>query len=99
MGSTTPIVPLFVGSESVAFKICREALDMGLFVTPAIYPAVPPGHALIRTSVTPAHKKTHLDQALEILGTLKAKYPIPYVDPETLPPAKSLDFEQMFAQE
>ncbi|MCX6552656.1 MAG: hypothetical protein NTY02_16910, partial [Acidobacteria bacterium] len=95
MGSTTPIVPLFVGSETLAFRMCREALDLGLFATPAIYPAVPPGHALIRTSVTPAHTRAHLQTALDILATLAARYPIPDVDPATLPPAKTMDFEEM----
>ena len=38
------IVPLFIGSETLALRVCQEAFDLGLFVTPAIYPAVPPGH-------------------------------------------------------
>ncbi len=93
MGSTTPIVPLFVGSETQAFLICREAEELGLFVTPAVYPAVPFGHALIRTSVTPAHTRQHLDTALQVLGTLAERHPIPDVDPETIPPAREMDFE------
>ena len=93
MGSTTPIVPLFVGSETLAFLICREAEELGLFVTPAVYPAVPPGHALIRTSVTPAHTREHLDTALQVLATLAGRHPIPNVDPETIPPAREMDFE------
>jgi 8-amino-7-oxononanoate synthase len=93
MGSTTPIVPLFVGSETQAFLICREAEELGLFVTPAVYPAVPFGHALIRTSVTPAHTRQHLDTALQVLATLAGRHPIPDVDPETIPPAREMDFE------
>ena len=94
LGSTTPIVPLFVGSETHAFQISREALDMGLFVTPAVYPAVPPGHALIRTSLTPAHTKVHLTKALEILKALSLKHPIPDRDPATLPHARAIDLEE-----
>jgi 7-keto-8-aminopelargonate synthetase-like enzyme len=97
MGSTTPIVPLFIGSETLAFRMCREALDLGLFATPAPYPAVPPGHALIRTSVTSAHTHAHLQKALDILETLAARYPIPDVDPATHPHAKTVDFEEMLA--
>jgi 8-amino-7-oxononanoate synthase len=93
MGSATPIVPLFVGSETLAFLLCREAQDLGLFVTPAVYPAVPPGHALIRTSVTPAHARHHLDSALQVLATLAERHPIPNVDPATIPPAREMDFE------
>ncbi len=92
--STTPIVPLFVGSETMAFKMCREALDLGVFTTPAIYPAVPMGHALIRTSVMRGHTRQHLQTALDVLAGLKKRYPIPDVDPDTLPPAADMDFAQ-----
>jgi 8-amino-7-oxononanoate synthase len=94
LGSTTPIVPLFVGSETLAFKMCREALEMGVFATPAIYPAVPMGHALIRTSVMRGHSREHLQQALDVVAELKRRYPVPDVDPETLPPAIEMDFAQ-----
>jgi 8-amino-7-oxononanoate synthase len=96
MGSTTPIVPLFVGSETLACRLCMEAQELGLFVTPAVYPAVPPGHALIRTSVTPAHAREHLDTALGVLATLAQRHPIPNVDPVTVPVAHEMDFEAVF---
>jgi 8-amino-7-oxononanoate synthase len=91
MGTTTPIIPLFIGSETLAFRMCREALDLGLFTTPAIYPAVPMGHALIRTSVTPAHTREHLEAALDVLGTLARRHPIPKEDPSALPHAREMD--------
>jgi 8-amino-7-oxononanoate synthase len=94
MGTTTPIVPLFTGSEKQAFRMCQEALELGLFATPAVYPAVPPGHALIRTSVTPSHTRKHLEMALDILETLAKRHPIPNVDPMTLPPARTMDLEE-----
>jgi 8-amino-7-oxononanoate synthase len=91
LGTTTPIIPLFIGSETLAFLMCREALELGLFTTPAIYPAVPMGHALIRTSVTPAHTREHLEAALDVLGTLARRHPIPKEDPSTLPHAHEMD--------
>jgi 8-amino-7-oxononanoate synthase len=94
LDSTTPIVPLFVGSETLAFKMCREALELGIFTTPAIYPAVPMGHALIRTSVMRGHTREHLQTALDVLAELKKRYPIPDVDPDTLPVAAAMDFAQ-----
>jgi len=96
-GSATPIVPLFIGSETLALRICREALDLGLFATPAIYPAVPPGHALIRTSVTPIHTREHLQTALDVLAKIAQRHPIPNVDPATLPPARAIDFDEALA--
>jgi 8-amino-7-oxononanoate synthase len=96
MGSTTPIVPLLVGSESLAFRMCVEALALGVFATPAIYPAVPLGQALIRTSVTPAHHRSHLEKGLEVFATLAKRYPIPRVtEGSELPEAKEMDFSYL----
>jgi 8-amino-7-oxononanoate synthase len=92
LGSTTPIVALFVGSETLAFKMCCEALELGVFATPAVYPAVPMGHALIRTSVMRGHTREHLQLALDVLAALRKQYAIPDVDPDTLPPASEMDF-------
>jgi hypothetical protein len=95
LGTSTPIIPLFVGSEALAFRLCREALDMGVFVTPAIYPAVPMGHALIRTSVNPAHTREHLRAALGILATLASRHPLPQQDARTIPVARSMDLAEL----
>jgi 8-amino-7-oxononanoate synthase len=91
LGSQTPIVPLFIGSEALAFAVCRDALELGLFTTPAVHPAVPKGHALIRTSVTPAHTRQHLERALEVLKTVAERWPIPKEDPATIPVARETD--------
>jgi 8-amino-7-oxononanoate synthase len=91
MGTTTPIIPLFIGSEAMAMRMCCEALQLGLFATPAVYPAVPKGHALIRTSVTPAHTREHLDEATEVLARLAERHPIPKEDPSRLPAARKVD--------
>jgi 7-keto-8-aminopelargonate synthetase-like enzyme len=91
LGTRTPIVPLWIGSEGRAFQYCREAFELGLFTTPAMYPAVPKGHAIIRTSVTPSHKKEHLQAALDILEQLIKRHPLPQQDPDTIPPARETD--------
>ncbi|MBI5546523.1 MAG: aminotransferase class I/II-fold pyridoxal phosphate-dependent enzyme [Deltaproteobacteria bacterium] len=98
MGSTTPIVPLFVGSESLAFRLCRDALQMGVFATPAIFPAVPLGQALMRTSVIPAHTRAQLKKALEVFATLMDRYPVLRVDSTHLPTAEEMDFSYLFEQ-
>jgi 7-keto-8-aminopelargonate synthetase-like enzyme len=91
LGTRTPIVPLWIGSEARAFQYCREAFELGLFTTPAMYPAVPKGHAIIRTSVTPSHKKEHLQTALDVLEQLIKRHPLPQQDPDTIPPARETD--------
>lgn len=96
MGSSSPIQPLFVGSESLAFRMCKEALELGVFTTPVVFPAVPLGQALIRTSVTPAHTFEQLQKALDVFAELSLRFPIPRVDPECLPVASEMDFSYLF---
>lgn len=96
-GSTTPILPLFVGSESLAFRLCRDLLDLGVFATPVMYPAVPYGQAVIRTAVMPSHTRAHLDHALKALAQVRRRYPIPIVDGSHLPQADGPDWTYFFA--
>jgi 8-amino-7-oxononanoate synthase len=98
LGTETPIIPLFIGSEARAFKMCCEAISLGMFATPAVYPAVPKGHAVIRTSVTAAHTREHLEMGLSVLAGLAQRYPLPRVDAATLPPARDTDLAEAVQQ-
>jgi 8-amino-7-oxononanoate synthase len=98
LGTATPIIPLFIGSEARAFRMCCEAIALGMFATPAVYPAVPKGHAVIRTSVTAAHSREHLKMGLSVLATLAERYPLPAEDPATLPPARDTDLADAVKQ-
>lgn len=60
----TPIVPLVVGEEFKAFALTMRLLEEGVYVNPAVAPAVEPGCALLRTSYTPTHTKEQLEFAL-----------------------------------
>ncbi len=92
MGTRMPIIPVLVGSESLSFRICRELLDLGVFATPVIYPAVPYGQALIRSSTMPAHTVEHLDRAIDAFGEIRKRFDIPEVDGDELPHASGPDF-------
>jgi len=62
--SATPIIPVVVGDDRVAFVMARRLQEEGVFVNPVITPAVPPGRALLRTSYMATHRRQHLDRAL-----------------------------------
>ena len=61
----TPIVPVLIGDDLTAAVFWKALFDAGVYVNVALYPAVPRGGALLRTSVTATHERAHLDRALE----------------------------------
>jgi 8-amino-7-oxononanoate synthase len=61
----TPIVPVVVGDDWKAALLWKALFDAGVYTNVALYPAVPRGGALLRTSVMASHERTHLDRALE----------------------------------
>jgi 8-amino-7-oxononanoate synthase len=70
----TPIVPVVVGDDWKAVLLWRALYDAGVFVNVALHPAVPPGGALLRTSVMATHDRATLDRALEIFGRIKSDF-------------------------
>ena len=71
IGTTeTPIVPILVGDEQKAFFFAQRLFDNGIFATPAIYPAVRRGQAIIRTSYMATHTPEQLDHVLETFGRI-----------------------------
>jgi 8-amino-7-oxononanoate synthase len=62
----TPIVPVVIGDDLPTATLWKALWDAGLYTNVALYPAVPPGGSLIRTSVMATHERSHLDRALEI---------------------------------
>jgi 8-amino-7-oxononanoate synthase len=62
----TPIVPVVVGDDWRAAQLWKELFDAGVYTNVALYPAVPRGGALLRTSVMATHEREHLDRALAV---------------------------------
>lgn len=63
--SQSPIIPLTVGNDLVAFKMWRMLFDEGIFASPVVTPAVPEGQSIIRTSYMSTHTDSHLDFILD----------------------------------
>ena len=57
-----------------AALLWRALYDAGVFVNVAIHPAVPPGGALLRTSVMATHDVPTLDRALDAFASVKAAF-------------------------
>lgn len=70
----TPIVPVLVGDDWKAALLWRALYDAGVFVNTALHPAVPPGGAMLRTSVMATHDARTIDRALEAFASVKREF-------------------------
>jgi 8-amino-7-oxononanoate synthase len=70
----TPIVPVLVGDDWKAALLWRALYDAGVYVNVALHPAVPPGGALLRTSVMATHDRATLDRALQAFADVKRTF-------------------------
>jgi 8-amino-7-oxononanoate synthase len=68
----TPVVPVIVGDDWEAVVLWKALYDAGVYTNVALYPAVPRGGALLRTSVMATHEREHLDRALAIFDRVGA---------------------------
>ena len=63
-GADHPIIPVMLGDAKLAGEMADRMLALGVYVTAFSFPVVPRGEARIRTQMSAAHTKTHLDQAI-----------------------------------
>ncbi len=73
--AVTPIVPVVVGEDWEAVLVWKALFDGGVYTNVALHPAVPPGGALLRTSLMATHEREHLDRALEIFAEVSERFP------------------------
>ncbi len=59
-----PIIPIMLGDAKLASNMADRLLSQGIYVIGFSYPVVPQGQARIRTQMSAAHDRRHLDQAL-----------------------------------
>jgi 8-amino-7-oxononanoate synthase len=73
--ATTPVVPVVVGDDWQAVMLWKALFDAGVYTNVAIHPAVPPGGALLRTSLMATHEREHLDAALAAIAKVIEGFP------------------------
>ncbi|KHK01398.1 aminotransferase class I/II-fold pyridoxal phosphate-dependent enzyme [Desulfovibrio sp. TomC] len=74
--SSSPIIPIIIGSDEKAFQFSQALFEAGVFALPAVYPAVPRGQALIRTAYMSTHQDRQLDFVLDVLEKLAKQFRI-----------------------
>jgi len=73
--ANTPVVPVIVGEDWQAVLLWKALFEAGVYTNVALHPAVPPGGALLRTSLMATHDRDHLDRALEVFAEVKGRFP------------------------
>jgi 8-amino-7-oxononanoate synthase/acyl carrier protein len=82
LASETAVIPILIGRDEDAFLLSNKLREHGVFVPPAVFPAVPKNKARLRFCVISEHHRDQIVQALDLLVQLAAEEKI------TLPPAK-----------
>ncbi len=66
--STTHVVPIILGdNRELLYMLSYAMLARGLFLAPVDFPSVPADRVRFRASVTAAHTRADLDEALDII--------------------------------
>src|SRR6185436_8784966 len=64
-GADHAIIPVMLGDAKLATAMADKLLREGIYVIGFSYPVVPQGQARIRTQMSGAHERPHLDRAVD----------------------------------
>ncbi len=70
----SPIVPVMLYNARLAQDFARGLFDEGIYAVGFLFPVVPKGQARIRTQLSAAHEKRHLDQAIRAFKKVGERY-------------------------
>ncbi len=64
-GADHPITPVMLGDAALSQRFAEKLLERGVYAIGFFYPVVPQDTARIRTQISAAHTREHLDRAVE----------------------------------
>jgi glycine C-acetyltransferase len=70
LAGETAIVPVMLYDAKLASDFADEMLKEGIYVIGFSFPVVPKGQARIRTQISAAHRREHLDRAVDAFETV-----------------------------
>jgi 8-amino-7-oxononanoate synthase len=75
IGNTqTPIVPIVIGDEVKMVTFWKDLLAKGVYTNAVIFPAVPRGAGILRTSSMATHSPEQINKAVELMAELGRKH-------------------------
>jgi 8-amino-7-oxononanoate synthase len=66
--STSQVIPVMIRDDRRIFQVAHRLLQAGLYLQPIVYPAVAKHKSRFRISVSSAHTREQLDDAVKILA-------------------------------
>jgi glycine C-acetyltransferase len=72
----SPIVPVMLYNAKLAQDVARDLFGLGIYVVGFFFPVVAKGQARIRTQLSAAHDKSHLDTAISAFVEVGKKHGI-----------------------
>jgi 7-keto-8-aminopelargonate synthetase-like enzyme len=72
--SETPVVPIMIGDEVRMVSFWKELLAGGVYTNAVIFPAVPRGAGILRTSCMATHTPEQLHRAVELMAELGRRH-------------------------
>jgi len=72
----SPIVPIMLFNAKLSQDFSNDLYQEGIYAIGFFFPVVPQGQARIRTQISAAHEKHHLDKALDAFKKIGKKYDI-----------------------
>jgi 8-amino-7-oxononanoate synthase len=97
--SEMQIVPLIVGDERAAMRLCHDAIERGVFAQAIRPPSVPAGTSRLRLTAMASHTPSELRRAAGVFGELARKQGL---DPAAMAPAhdeRAAEPEPAYAEE
>lgn len=67
-GKDHPIIPVMIGDAALAKRFADRMLEEGIYVIGFSFPVVPNGSARIRTQMSAAHERGHIDKAVTVFA-------------------------------
>ncbi|MBZ5956707.1 pyridoxal phosphate-dependent aminotransferase family protein [Leuconostoc gelidum subsp. gasicomitatum] len=74
MGSTSPVVPIYVGNDDINMKITKELLSEGVYIATAVFPSVPKNESRLRATITASLSGKEIDFALQKIEVIFRKH-------------------------
>jgi 8-amino-7-oxononanoate synthase len=74
--SETPIVPIVIGDERKMVSFWKQLVAGGVYTNAVVFPAVPRGGGILRTSCMATHTPEQINRAVELMSELGRKHGI-----------------------